>query len=123
MILPGISTHFSNDDETYAAVLSLIDMLAIHHRLSKDEYRYLLDHISVRELPYLTKKARDLTDQVYGRQVFFRGLIEISNICGRGCFYCGLQSTNTLVHRYRMSEEQILATVEEGYRLGFQKHQ
>lgn len=119
MILPGISTHSSNDDETSAAILSLIDTLANHHRLTKDEYRFMLDHLSIRELPYLTSMARDLTDRVYGRQVFFRGLIEISNICGQGCFYCGLQSSNASVHRYRMSEEQILATVDEGYRLGF----
>jgi len=119
MILPGITRKAFNPDQIAIQVTDLIDQLSLSHTLSKQEYLYLLNHLSLRELPYVMEKARALTDAIYGNNVFFRGLIEISNICSQGCYYCGLQSNNPHVSRYRMSVAQILETVAEGYRLGF----
>lgn len=119
MILPSITQGLMNSDSISFQVVNLIDTLLSEHTLLEDGYLFLLDHISLRELPYLTMKAREVTDRIYGKNVFFRGLIEISNICSQGCYYCGLQSDNTHVSRYRMSKEQILLAVAEGYRLGF----
>ena len=119
MILPNISLKSVNPDDLSCKVVGLIDRLSVAHILLPDEYLFLLDHLSLRELPHLCDKARELTDQIYGKNVFFRGLIEISNICSQGCYYCGLQADNPHVSRYRMSADQILETVAEGYRLGF----
>lgn len=119
MILPGITQNLINTDLMSAQVVKIIDTLASSHTLLPKEYLFLLDHISMRELQYLMTKARECTDRIYGKNVFFRGLIEISNICSQGCYYCGLQSDNNHVSRYRMQEEEILSAVAEGYRLGF----
>ncbi len=66
---------------------------------------------------------RQLADQVrqlhYGNKVFIRGLIEISNHCKNNCYYCGIRRENTRLHRYRLTETQILSCCREGYRLGF----
>jgi biotin synthase len=119
MILPGITQGLANPDPLTHQIVRLIDKLADKHTLTPAEYLFLLDHIGLTELPYLCSQARALTDKVYGKHVFFRGLIELSNICSQGCYYCGLQSNNQNVHRYRMDKEQILSTVKVGYDLGF----
>ncbi len=43
-----------------------------------------------------------------GNVVYFRGIIEFSNICTKDCFYCGIRKSNGKVERYMMSEEEIL---------------
>lgn len=67
----------------------------------------------------LFEAADALRRRVYGDRVFFRGLIEFSNICARGCRYCGLNASQTSLHRYRMTEAEIVCAVSAGYRRGF----
>lgn len=57
--------------------------------------------------------------QVYGDEVYIRGLIEISNYCKNDCYYCGIRKSNRNATRYRLSEEEILACCDTGYALGF----
>ncbi|MDX9973393.1 MAG: [FeFe] hydrogenase H-cluster radical SAM maturase HydE [FCB group bacterium] len=54
-----------------------------------------------------------------GDAVHLRGLIEISNYCGRRCGYCGLRSENRGIERYRMSGDEILGCAKEAERLGY----
>jgi len=66
---------------------------------------------------------RLLADQVrqkhYGKDVYIRGLIEISNYCKNNCYYCGIRRDNKEIERYRLSREDILECCETGYHLGF----
>ena len=39
----------------------------------------------------LFAEARRVRDEVYGRRVFMRGLIEITNHCKNNCLYCGIR--------------------------------
>ena len=66
----------------------------------------------------LFAEARRVRDEVYGRRVFMRGLIEITNHCKNNCLYCGIRR-DARVQRYRLTQEQILACCHEGHRLGF----
>lgn len=66
----------------------------------------------------LYAKACHVRDEVYGRKVFMRGLIEISNHCKNNCLYCGIRREAS-VQRYRLTKEDILACCQEGHRLGF----
>ncbi len=66
----------------------------------------------------LYAKACRVCDEVYGRKVFMRGLIEISNHCKNNCLYCGIRREAS-VQRYRLTKEDILACCQEGHRLGF----
>lgn len=43
-----------------------------------------------------------------GSKVYLRGLIELSNICSKNCYYCGLRHANSNVVRYELSEAQVL---------------
>ncbi|MGL4508904.1 radical SAM protein, partial [Cetobacterium sp.] len=68
---------------------------------------------------YLIDKAYEVRKQYYGNTVFFRGLIEISNICKCDCFYCGIRASNKKANRYRLSKEEILECCYRGYSLGY----
>lgn len=68
---------------------------------------------------YLAEKARRVREAYYGKEVYLRGLIEISNICRNNCYYCGIRSGNANAERYRLSKEQILSCSDMGYELGF----
>lgn len=61
------------------------------------------------------KKRRE----IYGDEVYIRGLIEFTNCCKNNCYYCGIRRDNKNVVRYRLTKEEILDCCEEGYRLGF----
>ena len=62
--------------------------------------------------------ARLARDAVYGRRVFFRGLIEVSNSCSRGCYYCGISRDVSGLPRYMLDRDTVLSCCEEGYSLG-----
>ena len=66
----------------------------------------------------LYAEACRVRDEIYGRRVFMRGLIEITNHCKNDCLYCGIRR-EAVVQRYRLTQEQILACCQEGHRLGF----
>ena len=79
---------------------------------------YLLttsDPVAIEEL---YAEARRVRDEVYGRKVFMRGLIEITNHCKNNCLYCGIRR-DAVVQRYRLTQKDILACCQEGHRLGF----
>jgi biotin synthase len=45
----------------------------------------------------------------FGDRVFVRGIVEFSNYCRKGCFYCGINKANKKLDRYRLTLEEILA--------------
>lgn len=100
-------------------IYELIDQLKTERRLSSPEYEYLLTNRSPQAAEYLRKEACRVREEVYGKQVYIRGLIEISNICKNDCFYCGIRKSNPHVERYRLLPEDILSCCQEGYELGF----
>ena len=57
--------------------------------------------------------------EIYGDEVYIRGLIEFTNYCKNNCYYCGIRRDDKNAVRYRLTKEEILACCEEGYRLGF----
>lgn len=96
-----------------------IETLANRHSLPISGYEYLIKHRCEEAASHLAALARQQRHQVYGNQVFIRGLIEISNICKNDCYYCGIRRGNHLCQRYRLTEEEILSCCAEGYKLGF----
>ena len=55
----------------------------------------------------------------YGKDVYIRGLIELSNYCKNNCLYCGIRRDNHKINRYRLTEQDILLCCDTGYELGF----
>lgn len=56
----------------------------------------------------LFRRSREIRDLTVGNKVFFRGLIEFSNICGKNCYYCGIRKGNSKVIRYELTDNEIL---------------
>lgn len=65
------------------------------------------------------KEADAVRKKYVGDGVHLRGLIEFSNICKCNCLYCGLQSSNKHVNRYRLSKDEILDIAKKGVDEGF----
>jgi len=60
------------------------------------------------DLTALYANAEKVREENVGGQVYLRGIIEFSNYCKRDCNYCGIARSNSKVHRYRMTEAEIL---------------
>ena len=97
----------------------LIDRLESEHDLTDEEMKAVLLCDAPGFDEYISEKARKVREAYYGKDVYLRGLIEISNICRNNCYYCGIRSGNTNCERYRLSKEQILSCCDVGYELGF----
>ncbi len=67
----------------------------------------------------LIHKAETVRDNVYGRKVFLRGLIEFTSYCKNNCLYCGLRRDNLNASRYRLTQKQILECCDYGHSIGF----
>ncbi len=96
----------------------LIDKLERENSLTFNEYLDLIQH---REqiCDYAAERAAAVRDKYYGKRVFTRGLIELSNYCKNDCYYCGIRRSNKNCERYRLTAEDILECAKEGYSLGF----
>lgn len=84
-----------------------------------DELEFLLQCNDKELIDKLRKCARLVTELVYGKDIYIRGLIECSNYCVQNCYYCGIRAGNTQITRFRLSEEQILESAKIGYEFGF----
>lgn len=67
----------------------------------------------------LREAAERETMRQFGRGIYVRALIEVTNYCRNSCYYCGIQAANREVERYALSSDTILAACDEAYRLGF----
>jgi len=62
----------------------------------------------------LEQRAGALRDEVFGRQVFVRGVIEASNYCRQNCHYCGMRRDNRDLSRFRLELETLREVVRHG---------
>lgn len=96
-----------------------IDKIREDRCISKETLKYVLTTDNKDEEAYLFAAAREVADQVYGKEVFLRGLIEFTNYCKNDCYYCGIRCGNQKANRYRLKEEEILSCCDMGEKLGF----
>jgi biotin synthase len=75
-------------------------MMTVERMLSKPEFsREDLVHLLQtrnEEKISLFNKAADIRKAFVEDKVYFRGLIEFSNVCQKNCFYCGIRRDNHL---------------------------
>ena len=109
-----MNTSANNTD-----LVTLIDQLHTHHKLSKEEWILLITGRTPALSEYLFSLAREEQKCYYGTDIYVRGLIEFTNYCRNDCLYCGIRKSNTDSHRYRLTEDEILFCCREGYDLGF----
>lgn len=96
---------------------TLIEKLSAERNLSDGELKELLDSKESDQSLFAAADRR--RREIYGDEVYLRGLIEFTNHCRNNCYYCGIRCGNKSAERYRLGKEDILACCDEGYRLGF----
>jgi len=69
------------------------------------------------EAPILFRKAASVRDRYLGNNVYLRGLIEYSNMCGKNCLYCGVRRDNHTVARYTLTRDEVIEAAMTAYRL------
>lgn len=67
------------------------------------------------ERTLLFSKSAEVKEKYIGKKVWFRGLIEFSNICSKDCLYCGIRKGNKNLVRYNLSDDEILAAAKFAY--------
>ncbi|MEZ5105091.1 MAG: [FeFe] hydrogenase H-cluster radical SAM maturase HydE [Draconibacterium sp.] len=67
----------------------------------------------------LMKTANEIKVKNVGNKVFFRGLVEFSNICSKDCYYCGIRKSSGNVVRYHVSDDEILDACRFAWEHGF----
>jgi biotin synthase len=67
----------------------------------------------------LFDKANERRREIYGTDVYLRGLIELTNYCKNDCYYCGIRRSNANLDRYRLSLDTVLNCCNTGYELGY----
>lgn len=97
--------------------MDIIDKLVQTNHLSDAEFLELLQNDKYDET--LIKVADEIRRNIYGNEVYLRGLIEFTNYCKNDCYYCGIRRGNTKADRYRMSLDDILEACRKGYANGF----
>lgn len=101
-------------------IKAIIETLAKFHNASDDELLTLITtSFSEAENAYLYQQADACRKQVYGTDVYIRGLIEFTNYCRNNCYYCGIRRDNDKAIRYRLPKDDILDCCKQGYTLGF----
>lgn len=113
-------TYFlSKKDQKYAKARVLLGRLSQGQSLSVGDFEYLLSQESPGLRQALAAQARKVSQSIYGHQIFFRGIVEFSNICQNNCYYCGIRRGNRGLDRYRLSPEEIFSTCKRGYDQGY----
>lgn len=99
--------------------IQLIDALNRDKELDKSQWIQLLSSFDDSDREYAAQLARSISLNKFGKKIYFRGIIEFTNICKNDCYYCGIRKSNDHVSRYRLSDDQILECCHEGYETGY----
>ena len=94
-----------------------VNLLMNNRDLPDDELTALLEASETDS--QLFSSADSVRRQIYGDEVYIRGLIEFTNYCKNNCYYCGIRRDNRHAVRYRLEKDEILFCCKEGYSLGF----
>ena len=90
---------------------SIVEILN-QEEFSKEDLVALMKIDNNTDMELLMKKAYEVKAKYIGKKVYYRGLIEISNICIKNCNYCGIRKGNTKVQRFSMTRSEIMDAVK-----------
>jgi len=91
-----------------------IDNILLKSTLNREDIVLLLG-VEGGEKTRLFEHAARIKEEQVGNKVYFRGLIEFSNICLKNCLYCGIRHDNSAVNRYNLTDDEILCAASFAY--------
>ena len=87
--------------------------------LSVEELARLIALENEEDCRRLYASAYRVKENLIGKKVFLRGLIEYSNICTRNCLYCGIRRANSKIKRFQLTVEEILSAAALAHSYGY----
>jgi len=94
-------------------------MMKLRDIETREEVLAILSETDSQKIDKILKEAYDVKVENIGSKVFLRGLIELSNICIKNCLYCGIRKENEHVHRYELSDDQVLEAAKFAWEAGY----
>jgi len=88
--------------------MNKLEDLLKQETFTDEEIAYLLGLTDTEECNKLRTAAYDLTTELLGTEVYYRGIVEFSNLCELDCHYCGIRNGNDEVERYSLTQEQVV---------------
>lgn len=86
-------------------------------QLSREDLIHLLKDRDQQDSIF--RKAYSIKRENVGNKVYFRGIIELSNICSKDCLYCGIRKSNGNVERYTVPDDEVLAAAKWAFESGY----
>jgi biotin synthase len=83
--------------------------------LTREDLLALLSTEQPEDLQALYEAAYRVKLATVGNKVYFRGIVEFSNICRKDCYYCGIRHSNQVVKRFQMTHEEIVSAAVWAY--------
>ena len=93
-----------------------IKSVALGRELNADDIRFLLSLEDPEDIRTLGALAYEVKKENVGNRVYYRGLIEFSNICSKDCLYCGIRKSNAGPRRSTMTAMEIIDAAMFAYR-------
>ena len=59
----------------------------------------------------LQEQAGAVRDDVFGRRVFVRGVVEVSSFCRQNCHYCAMRRDNRMLERFRLTADELADSI------------
>ena len=94
---------------------TLLEKIDQEQTLERQEMAYLLALRDPDEVKALHERAYRVKEQHVGKTAYFRGIVELSNICAKDCYYCGIRKSNRKTPRYQMTEQEIVEAAQWAY--------
>jgi len=93
----------------------MIDKILNKKVLSKADVIFLLKSNKEDALKLFTK-ALEVKKQTVGNKVYYRGLVELSNICEKDCLYCGIRKSNKNFDKYNINNDEVFKAADFAYK-------
>jgi len=128
-VLSGSGADFLSDSGSYSGVTvsSYTDSIrtrserkmSVANDCTKEELIACLEERDSQKIDQLLQSAYKIKVENVGKKVYLRGLIELSNICTKNCYYCGIRQVNNNVTRYELTDEQVLDASRFAWESGY----
>lgn len=97
----------------------MLDEILNKNKLTDRDLNFLLSLQNEQDIQQLFKHAYQVKKKERGQVVYYRGLVELSNICSKDCYYCGIRKSNKKVKRYSIDREEVIASCKWAYEQGY----
>lgn len=76
--------------------------------LTPEQLAFLLESSAPEDHDRLVAKGYETKLKFLPPKTYFRGIIELSNICEKDCYYCGIRKSNKNTDRFLIEKEEII---------------